>query len=187
MRHTRANSRYAQALLQLADEKGVLEAVYADMKGIYGAAQESRELANLIESPIVSGSKKLAIFRAVFGDKVNELTMAFIELLTSKGRESILAGVAFSAVENYKEMKKIYTAEIASAVPLTDEIRSQIKEAARSIATDASEIELVEKVDSTLIGGFSFTMNHQRVDATVKGRIAQLKKEFDSNPYIKDF
>lgn len=187
MRHTRANSRYAQALLQLADEKGVLETVYNDMKMIYGVARESKELSTFIESPVINPSKKLSIFKAVFGGKIDELTMSFVELLTKKGRESILVGIAFSAVEHYKEMKKIYTAEVSSAIPLNDDIRTQIKEAARTIATDASEIELVEKVDSTLIGGFTFTMNHQRIDTTVKGRITQLKKEFDSNPYIKDF
>jgi F-type H+-transporting ATPase subunit delta len=45
-------------------------------------------------------------------------------------------------------------------------------------------IELVEKVDASLIGGFILKVGDSRVDASVSGEIKNLKREFEKNPYV---
>lgn len=187
MIHSRVNIRYAKALLQFAEEKGVSEAVFEDAKQIFDTLRASRDFQDVMQSPVISKQKKSAAFHAIFKQSLNEVTTQFVDILIRKNREHLLEGICFSAVEQYKIQRGIYTAQVTSATPLTDELRSKIKKAAAEQAPDAKSIELVETVNPQLIGGYVFVMNHKKIDASLKGRIQNLKRQFDSNPFIKDF
>ena len=52
--------------------------------------------------------------------------------------------------------------------------------------SDKKQIELIEKVDTDLIGGFVLDIGHRQVDASIKSKIKTLKLKFSQNPYIKE-
>jgi F-type H+-transporting ATPase subunit delta len=187
MNHSRVNIRYAKALLQFAEEKSVSDAVFEDVKTIFNALRASRELHTVMQSPVISKSKKSAAFHAVFKSSLHEVTLHFVDILIRKNREHLLEGISFSAIEQFKIQRGIFTAAVTSAAPLTDELREKIQHAARQQAPEAKAIELVETVDTNLVGGYVFVMNHKKIDASLRGRIQNLKRKFDSNPFIKEF
>ncbi|MBL0314439.1 MAG: F0F1 ATP synthase subunit delta [Flavobacteriales bacterium] len=47
-------------------------------------------------------------------------------------------------------------------------------------------IELIEKVDTTLIGGFVLKVGDKQLDSAISSRIKALKREFSENPYIPE-
>ena len=59
-------SRYAKSLLDLAVEKGQLEAVYTDMVQIKSICNDSREFITFLNSPIIKADKKVSTLKAVF-------------------------------------------------------------------------------------------------------------------------
>ena len=90
MKQSRATIRYAKALFQLVIEQDTLEQSYNDMVFLDAVCTESKELSLLLKSPIVKTDKKLKILEEIFGSKIDKVTMSFINIVTTKKRESLL-------------------------------------------------------------------------------------------------
>ena len=99
MQNPRLASRYAKSLIDLAQELNALEAVLDDMELIQQACNDSHDLVLMLKSPIVKADKKTAVLHALFQDKIQKVTLAFIDLLVNKGREFHLPEIvdAFTA------------------------------------------------------------------------------------------
>ena len=85
--------RYAQALTEEAQATDQLEAVDADVAVLTDALAGSRELRQLLGSPVVSRAKKEAVLTRLLDGHVGDLTARFVHLLVSKQREGDLADV----------------------------------------------------------------------------------------------
>ena len=175
-------SRYAKSLIDLAVEKGQLEVVYGDMQQVHAVCESSREFVLFLNSPVIKTDKKIETFKAVFGDKLSAMTRSFIEIIAHKRRESYLPQIATAFVEQYKQHKKILTAVITSAVGLDATTKSKVMELVK--AQSSGEVELVEKVDPSVIGGFVLTIGDKQVDRSVARQLINLKKNFSENPYV---
>lgn len=176
-----AASRYAKALIDLAVETKQLEEVRKDMQLISDVCANNHEFVVLLQSPVVKTDKKLAIFKNVFDGKVSKTTTSFLTLMANKRRESILAEIAGDFEKQYKEHKNITTVIVDSAIALDDKSRKQILDVVKSSVT--GEIDLIEKVNPSLIGGFVLTINDKQVDQSVKRKLNDLKKGLLDNTH----
>lgn len=172
-------TRYAKSLLQLANEKGQLEKVYADMQLVQQVCEENREFTNFLNSPIIKTDKKVSVIKEVLSSKVCEITSGFLTILTHKRRESYMNEIAKAFISQYKQYKNILTAVITSAVGIDATIKAKVLELVKQTTT--GEVELVEKVDKNLIGGFVLTIGDRQVDASVSRRLNELRKAFSVN------
>ena len=186
MADIRAASRYVKSLLGLAVEKGVLEEVHKDMQLFSKTIDENREFKLMLLSPIIKHDIKLEILRKIFKGKVNALTISIFEIITRKNREPILASIAKEFHNAYNEHKGIGVATVTTATPLDAKLRGEIEKLVRKYS-DKKEIELVEKVDKEMIGGFILNVGDKQVDASIKNKLKALKVKFSQNPYIKEF
>ncbi len=185
MNQSQISTRYAKALFDLAEEKQCLEKVKADMSLIDTVCHENHELRVLLYNPVVNVDKKQKVMLKVFGNYIDPLTLGFINILARKRREQYIDSIASRFMELYKEHMGIKTAHVVSAVPLTDSDRSQALEILKRL-TD-KEIELNEKVNTEIIGGFILKMDDFQVDQSLTSKIKELKKDFEKNLYIKGF
>lgn len=182
MRGNRAASRYAKSLLDLSTEKNNVDSVNEDMEMIASTVSENRDLELLLQSPIVKSDKKQAILDTVFPN-VSDVTKAFISIIVSKGRENILGVIAEKFVQQYKTQKGIIVAELKSAIKLDDTLKAKILSL---VNPSNKEIEVVEKIDESVLGGFIVRVDDKQVDASIASRIAELKLEFSKNAYISE-
>jgi F-type H+-transporting ATPase subunit delta len=105
--------------------------------------------------------------------------------LVRKGREALIPQVAVAFNELYKQHKGIVIAEVTSAVPLDDTARKRVMELANAKHPGKS-IELLEKVDPSLIGGVTIRIGDEQYDGSVSRRLSDLRREFSKNPYIPE-
>jgi len=185
MKQSRATIRYAKALLQISTEKNYLEQSYKDMVILDNACSESKELSLLLKSPIVKTDQKLKIFNKMFSAKVSENSMMFINLILSKKRELLLAGISKSFISLYKLKNKIQTATITTTTPLTEQLKNNIVKYIKN-KTNSSKIELRENLDKNLIGGVIIRMGDKQLDASISSEITELRQIFNNNLYIQD-
>lgn len=185
MKGTRATIRYAKSFGDLAAEQGSLEKVYADMRLIHKTCSANRELSILLNSPIVKTDKKQSILKEIFHGKIFKLTEDFILLITSKRREALLESIAEAFVEQYKVRKKILTAVITTTFGLDEDLRKKVLELVKKSAN--SEIELIEKTNDKLLGGFILQVGDKRLDASIAKQVRRLAMSFSENPYIKEY
>ncbi|MFH1004893.1 MAG: ATP synthase F1 subunit delta [Bacteroidota bacterium] len=184
MKNIKATVRYAKALIDLSIEQGALEKVCEDMKLIYNTCIHSKELSLLLVSPIIKTDKKQNILKELFKEKISNISELFILLITTKKRESLLKSIAKEFVEQYKKQKKILTAVITTTSELDDELRKKILELLSS--STHSEVEMIEKINATLIGGFVLQIGDNRIDASIAKQIRKLVMMFNKNPYISN-
>ena len=184
MRNTRATSRYAKSLLELAKEQNTLELCKTDMASVVSLCQNSRELALLLKSPVVKTDKKLAIIAEVFVG-CSPLALSFIKLITKKKREALLFDIAQGFLDLYKIDQGIETATLTTAVALDEDTRQQVLDFIKK--QGVSQVDLTEQVDESLIGGAILRLGDKQLDASVARQIKDLKQSFNKNLYIKDF
>jgi F-type H+-transporting ATPase subunit delta len=185
MADSRAASRYVKSLLGLAVEKNVLEDVHRDMLLFSDVVSKSRAFELLLHNPVIKHDKKLQILKKIFQGKVHSLTMAFFDIITRKNREPILVSIAREFHNAYNEYRGIGKATVTTAVPLDAKLRAELENLVRRYS-DKKQIELIEKIDPDLIGGFVLDVGHRQVDASIRSKIKTLKLKFVQNPYIKE-
>ena len=184
MRNTRATSRYAKSLLELAKEQNTLELCKTDMVSVVSLCQNSRELVLLLKSPVVKTDKKLAIIAELFVG-CSPLVLSFIKLITKKKREALLFDIAQGFLDLYKIDQGIESATLTTAVPLDEDTRQQVLDFIKK--QGVSQVDLTEQLDESLIGGAILRLGDKQLDASVARQIKDLKQSFNKNLYIKDF
>ena len=172
MKGAKAASRYARALLDLAIEKGTLDTVNQDMLDLVSTCDQSADLANLLRSPIIDAKKKREIFEKLFGSSMSEMSIGFINLIINKSRENILVEIASSYVEQYKQHMNIMDVTIVSASPLQSETKDKIIVKVKENFNGT--IQLSEKVDESLVGGFIVKMGDTQIDASIASQLTNL-------------
>jgi len=177
--------RYARSLMQLAREKGVMEAVREDMLLVASTCAENNDLRVMLRSPVIRADMKNKVLGRVFGGNIGHMTERFIAILVRKGREGILPEIAEGFQNVYRTEHDILMAEVRSAVPLTDEARAQVKKMAEKRHPGKS-ILIEESVDPSLIGGVVVRIGDEQVDASVSRRLSDLRRKFSENPYIPE-
>lgn len=186
MTNARVASRYVKSLLGLAVEKGVLEEVHNDMQLFNTICNQNRDFRLMLKNPIIKHDKKRDILEQIFKGKVNPLTMAILDIVTKKNREPILPEVAKEFHVAYNVYKHVAAARVTTAVAMDAKQRAEFKALVTEI-TKKTDVELVEEVDSDLIGGFVLNVNHKQIDASIKNKLNILRAEFQHNPYVKEF
>lgn len=186
MGYTKVAQRYVKSLLGLAVEQGALEQVHQDMLLFSKVCDMSRPFVMMLRSPIVRHEKKREVLHALFENKVNKLTFSIIDIITMKNREPLLPAIADEFHNAYNEYKGIGKASVTTAAPLDAKLVAEIDGMVKKLS-NKTQIELHQKVDESLIGGFILNVGDRQIDASVKSKLKSLKVKFQENPYIKEF
>jgi F-type H+-transporting ATPase subunit delta len=171
--------RYARALLISAREQDVLSGVREDMEMILMAAKEVHEFKQLLDSPIIDNARKKKVLTTLFENRMQRLSLKFIELVVNKNREEYIPGMARMFIKFYKEEKGIRAATLKTAVKVDKKTKEQLSELIKQVYR--SEIELSDEVDERLIGGFVLRVEDQQMDASVAGQLQKIRKELAGN------
>lgn len=165
--------RYAKALIDLAQEQGALEEVYKDMKFFETICEENDEFRKVMANPIVRHDKKQGILKNIFENRVSNVTFSIFNVLTKKNREQLLFPIAQEFQKLYDQIKGIQKVQISTPAPLTE---SQKAEFSKIIAESLNKtVEITEKIDESLIGGYVLQVGDTQIDTSVKHKLNQLK------------
>ncbi|MEY2938278.1 MAG: hypothetical protein RL062_867 [Bacteroidota bacterium] len=174
--------RYAKSLLDLCIERNEVDAVAQNMSDLHATIRQSRELELMLTSPVIKGDAKWKVMTTLFEKSMGVTTMKFVHLIIEKGRESYLKDVAYSLAGLVRTHRNQVLAEVVTAAPLDESTRQAILVAAQSLTT--AQIQITERVDSSLIGGFVVRVGDKQLDASIAQKIKQLKREFSENNFV---
>ncbi|MFD2573934.1 ATP synthase F1 subunit delta [Spirosoma soli] len=170
-------ARYAKSLLDLAQEKGLTETMYRDMQFFKHTVAQSRPLMLMLKNPIVRAEKKSAVLKAAFATRVDPVTMSFFEIIARKNREGIMDAIADEFIKQYDRLKGVERATIITTVPLSDALREKFR-AMVTKTTGGKLVELDEKIDSKLIGGYVLRVGDQQIDGSIRNRLNEIRLQF---------
>jgi F-type H+-transporting ATPase subunit delta len=175
--------RYAKSLIDLGNERGVSDKIFADMQLLLSVIQQSKPFAAMLRNPIIHNYKKMAVLKEVFSGKVDNMTLAFMDIVTRKGRENSLEEIARAYISQNNEGRGIRSAKVITAVPLDDQLRKQLLDIV--VKQTGGTVEMTEQVDKNIIGGYILRWGDSQIDASVTKKLSQIKREFSGNAMIK--
>ena len=179
MTHAKAARRYAKSLLMYVQEKKVLEDAYRDMLLIIETCRKNRLFLAMLQNPVVNIEHKKVVITKVLSGHINQATMSFLGLVLHNHRESILMQIAHEFISEYKTLKGITTATVSTVVALDEQLREQIRNMVKTVATP--EVWLEEKIAPELIGGFILRFSNLQFDTSIARSLSQYRMNFNRN------
>jgi len=172
--------RYANAVFELAQEQGLVDAVAADFAALKTAIAASADLARLVKSPLFSHEDQARALRPVL-DKmgVNALTAKFLLTLTGKRRLFALEGVIAAYDRLVARLKGEVQAQVTSAHPLSAAQTAELKSALK--AGLGREPRLDTRVDPTLLGGLVVQVGSRMIDSSIRTKLAGIRAAMRGN------
>ena len=177
MASTRAAIRYAKAILDLANSKGVAEAVNNDMKSIASTIENNSELSDFIQNPTTRVEVKESALLEVFAD-VNGVTKGLFHLLFENKRFEILDAIAAEYSKVFDEGNGIEVAKVTTAIPMDTALEAKVLAKIATLSDKKITIENI--VDPAIIGGFILRIGDQQYNASVANRLQVLKRELNN-------
>ena len=178
--------RYAKALFDLSLEMNVVEDTRNDMELIFDVCRSNKDFMQLLKSPVIHTEKKQNVIKAIFRDKISELSLRYLDIITRKKRESYIKQIAEEYILAYKKFKNIFTVHFESAKAISEDIRKAVI-ALLEDQTKAT-VELLEEVREELVGGFVLSYNDYKYDASIAYQLKKLKKESaEINLYVREY
>ena len=174
----RAAIRYAKAILGLAKDQNTVETVNNDMELITNTVANSKDLSDMLQSPILrSELKKTALLEVFKG--LNLITVGLIDTLISNKRINILSDVASAYNNLYNQFRGSVEATVTTAVPLTDDLKSKVLTKAKELT--GKNVAIKNIVDESIIGGFILRIGDIQYNASIANQLNKLKREFTLN------
>jgi F-type H+-transporting ATPase subunit delta len=169
-----ADRMYARALYQAAKEQNRVEPVREELSDFVQSQREVPELRELLRNPQLDQRVKAAALEELLGGE-EELVRNFLLLLAEKNRAGEIEEIAREFERLAAEEEGILDVELTTAVELADEeardVIQQIEQAS------GRKVEATRSVDPDLIGGIVLQAGSLRLDASVRGRLNQLREE----------
>ena len=185
MRVQLLSKRYAQALFGLAVEDSLLEEIQNDMHLVNTVLEENRILRKVLANPVIDAYKKVKVLNDLFEGKIQQLSLKFLLLITRKGRERYISPICKSFDEIYKEYKNIVSVQLTTAFKTDAALRKKIVD--KLEAFTKKHLEVSEKIDEEIIGGFKLNFEDYQYDASIKTQLKRMGKEFSKNLYVKKY
>ena len=173
----RAAIRYAKAILEIADSKGVASEVSADMTLIATTITGNSELTHFIQNPLIKTDTKKNVVIEVFAS-VNPVTQSLFHLLLENKRFEILAAIAVEYNNLFDVMNGVEFAKVTTAFPMDAALEAKVLS---KIATFSDKKVTIENtVDASIIGGFILRIGDKQYNASVANRLHVLKRELSN-------
>jgi F-type H+-transporting ATPase subunit delta len=166
--------RYAAALYSYADDQHALDQVAADMEQLGRLIDESRDFLRLLESPLIDVAQARRAAVAVlqqegFGKPVQD----FVGVIANNRRLRELRAIVHAFAALVAEKRGVVTAYVASAHPLSDVQRQQLR--ARLIEAGYGQVNILEQVRPELLGGLVVRIGARLYDTSLKSRLQRLQ------------
>lgn len=178
MSESRAAIRYAKAILDLATENKAAEAVEKDMRSIVSTVSESRELRDMLASPVIGSATKKKVLTEIFKGS-HAISEGLIFMMVDKKRISILNEVAFKYIILNEQLKGKGVAYVTTAVPMNDAMEKKILKQVTDLT--GNQVTLENTVDEGIIGGFILRVGDLQYDASIANKLNNLKREFTNS------
>jgi F-type H+-transporting ATPase subunit delta len=166
--------RYAAALYAHAGDANALDEVIDQMEALGRLIDQSADLRRLLASPLVDVNTAQQAVRAVLaGQGFGKIVQDFAGVVVSNRRLGALRRIINAFAALVAEKRGLIVAEVETAYPLSDVQEQQLR--ARLIEAGYGNVEIVKRVDPSLLGGLVVKIGARLYDTSLKSRLQRLQ------------
>ncbi len=175
MKDSGVGHRYAHALFQVAVSRNIVETVAAEVSQLRAFAEKDKSLYHFLESPDVLKDNKLNLINTVFSGRLSKPMVSFLLLLIEKHRVELFSEIAGEFEELMEGYRGVVKAQVTTAVPIGDDFRNRL--AAKLETVSGKKIDMVHRVDKTIIGGIIVQLDYRIIDRSIRYELESLRHE----------
>lgn len=168
---------YASALLAVARERGVADAVVEACRELAPALTPA--LLRSLDNPRVGKAKAKLVLGEALGQAPREVR-ELLQLLVDRNRLPDAPQILAEVGRQHERETGVVQVQLTSAVALDAAARARLID--RIKGDSAARAVVDERVDPTLIGGFTARIGDRYLDASVRRRLGDLRKSIESAP-----
>lgn len=163
---------YAEALFSLGLEEKKLTKLQDEGKALSEIIHDNEDFLLLIDSRFMSREERQNIASKILKD-FDEDIVNFVKVLIANNRTNYIKDVleAFNSLCN--EYKGVKEGLIYSAFPLDKETINKIKNKISQI--EGMDVELISRIDPSLIGGVKVVINSHVYDGSIKNQLEKMQ------------
>ena len=163
---------YAEALFSLGLEDKKLIKLQDEGKALSEIIHDNEDFLLLIDSRFMSREERQDIASKILKD-FDEDIVNFVKVLIANNRTNYIKDVleAFNSLCN--EYKGVKEGLIYSAFPLNKETINKIKNKISQI--EGMDVELISRIDPSLIGGVKVVINSHVYDGSIKNQLEKMQ------------
>ena len=177
--------RYAKAFFEYALENNVIDRCYDDLKLVSDTLKENDELRLILEKSFVSVDYKTDILVKIFKPYILDVSMQLLTMMVKKGRSSCIEYVFGEYETLLLDYKGISVVTVITALEIDDDTKHRMLRFVEDKVK--GDIKIESRIDKNIIGGFIVEYGDYQYDASVKGVIERLKKNFNKNLFVKGY
>lgn len=170
---TQVGSVYGEALYTLAQEEGLSAAILQQLRVLDESFSREPDFLRLLSAPNLSKEERCGIVDDCFRGKVHGYVLNFLKILTEKGYIRHFGECVRAYTGRYQQDNGILPVTAVTALPLTDVQKRKLTDKLNRIT--GKQVELTNRVDSTVLGGVRLDYDGKRVDDTVSHRLDTIR------------
>ena len=167
--------RYARALFEVSEERDMTATIKNDTELVANVCSRSIEFMQLLNNPVIRASQKIKLVSLIFKDKINELTLDFLNLVLQNKRETFIPDICRNILSLIKEARGIKTVMLTTAAETDEESLENI---AMILEKELEgQVEISARIDPRIIGGMILRIDDKQYDASIAAQLKKIKKE----------
>ncbi len=163
---------YASALLSLAIDDNKVSDYQVEMKELRKIIKDNPDFTLLIDSRFLTVEERMHNAELILKGFANDI-VNFIKIIIKHNRVNYLEDIleAFNSLCN--ENQDIVEGLIYSAFPLEESTLQKIKN--KISAIENHEVDLITRIDPSLIGGVKVVINSHVYDGSIKNQLEKMQ------------
>ena len=167
-------SAYAESLFRLATAEEMADRVEEELHELERLYQTNPEMKEFVNNPRIRAEGKKDALAELLGDKLSRIALNQMHLLIDLERGRMLPKVAEEYYRLASEARAKVTAEVVTAVPISDDSRKRLGDALTKLTK--KDVHLRARVDESIVGGAIVRVGDKVLDGSVRNKLNQLKK-----------
>ena len=165
---------YATAVFELAQETGQVEE-WSAMLGLLGVLTSDKDMRQLITNPKVSRQQLQDLVFDVCGAGLSDLGRNLVKVLVGVGRLQYTANIK----DQYEQMRAAAEGKVDVEVVTAYTLDEQQQDSIAGIMAGClgKQVNIVTSIDESLIGGAIIRAGDSVIDASLRGRLTELRNE----------
>lgn len=177
-------NRYTEGLYGAAKDGGVVDAVDISLQEVSKALDANPDFRLILENPVIPEAAKSKMVGEVFGGRVDDLCVRFLDVLIEKKRTVYIGAIAEAFHRRAEQDRGNVIVHVETAKELSDAEAKAIHE--KLAAALNKEPQTVVEVNPELIAGYRFRIGNRILDATVRGALQQFAQKLTASGAVEE-
>ncbi len=166
--------RYAAALFEIAEERGVLDEVASDLRQLGTMLAASIDLMRLVRSPVLSRLEQgRAVAALAVRAELSPLVRDFLAVVAKNRRLFAVPAMIEAYLAKLAERRGEVIASVTAAQPLNETQVEALNQHLRRTLGRRVSVEI--RVDPRLIGGLIVKVGSRMVDGSIESKLRRLE------------